>query len=373
MKHGHKLEHVLAAVRPAVRRTWAYRVGGAENILVKLNQNESPFDFPDALKKELVEAYLSAPFNRYPNIQPGQLQKALAARLDWDEDGVLVGNGSNELCAAAVAAIVERGTPVVLPRPMFGYFVALARLFDGSVHEVSPRSDLSFDAAALLAAVREVKPALTILTTPNNPTGMSMPIEEIEPIVAASAGIVVVDEAYLEFTEETSAFTILERYPNLLLLRTFSKAYGLAGLRVGYLVGHKTLIAEISKARPPFMTDRLAELTALKLLENPELTQERINYIKRETKRLERSLASMDFVEPLPTQSNFVTFTTPIDATELMDRLAARGVMVRNMSGYRELKGYLRVSAGLESENNIFLVELKAALKNGSMTPTSLP
>ena len=189
-----------------------------------------------------------------------------------------------------------------------------------------------------------------------------MSIEEIEPIVAASPGIVVIDEAYVEFTREVSALSLLERYPNVISLRTFSKAYGLAGLRLGYMIGHPEVIQELMKARLPFQIDRFAEHIGLALLERPALIDERIATMQTNTAALTLALDAMDGVEVIPSQTNFVLFKTPQPADTILKRLADAGVLIRNMGGYPELRGYLRVNTGTNAENKVFLDTLEAAL-----------
>ncbi len=356
------LDQLIGAyVRPAVRRQRPYHVGGVPDVTVKLNQNESPFDLPEALKRELIETFFEIPFNRYPTEQPDVLRHALAAHVGHDPDGILVGNGSNELTYTLGLAFIEKGTPVVLPRPMFALYETVVKLYDGALTSTPPRPDLSFDADALLDAVRRKRPALTVLTTPNNPTGLAMTMAEVEAIVEAAPGFVVVDEAYVEFAEE-SAQPLLDRYPNVILLRTLSKAFGLAGLRIGFLMARPEVVAELLKARLPFMVDRLAEATALALLRRPDLLAERVRIIKGETDKLTAALRALDGVEAVPSQANFVIFRTAEEPKKLMARLAEAGVLVRDMSGYPELRGYLRVSAGTPAENQAFLVALKNAL-----------
>lgn len=356
------LTRVLDTIRPSVRAGTAYDVGRTGEVAVKLNQNECPFDLPEDLKRELVEAAFDTKFNRYPDEQPEKLCEALAAANDWDVDGIMVGNGSNELVFTLATALIAPGAPVVLPRPMFSFYGIVMRLFDASIHEVEACANLQFDTAGLRHAVRRVRPALVVLTTPNNPTGLTVALGETERIVTEAPGLVLVDEAYVEFSDEASARALLEANPNLLLLRTFSKALGLAGLRIGYLMGHPSVVRELVKARPPFMIDHLAQMAALKVLENPALVQGRVAHMKRETGRITETLAALPGVDVVPSQGNFVIFRPPTDANVLMTRLADQGVLVRNMGGYRELQGYLRVCAGSEQENNAFLEALHRLL-----------
>ena len=366
------LDALLSRIRPAVRAERPYLVGAVPDVQVKLNQNESPLDLPDDLKRELVERFFATPFNRYPHEQPQELMAALEERLGVEAGSVLVGNGSNELTYTLGQVLIDPGTPVVMPRPMFSLYEKIARLNGAALTPVPPTADLRFDADALAAAVRRTRAALTVITTPNNPTGRAMTISEVEQVVAAGAeveGFVVVDEAYVEFNPEPPALDLLPRYPNLIVLRTFSKAAGLAGLRLGYLVGRPEVMTEFMKARLPFMVDRLAEQTALALLERPDLLRERIVMLQASRETLEVALRAMPGVEVVPSAANFLIFRTPIAAKALHQALAARGVLVRDMSGYPELHGFLRVNAGTEDENRAFLVALEDALQAHTPLP----
>jgi histidinol-phosphate aminotransferase len=189
-----------------------------------------------------------------------------------------------------------------------------------------------------------------------------MTLDEIEQVVTASSGFVVVDEAYVEFNPEGPAVELLDRHPNVLILRTLSKGFGLAGVRLGYLIAHPAVVRELMKARLPFMVDRFAEQTALAVLRRPDLIEDRVQRLKASIGELTEALQAMDGVDVVPSQANFVIFTTTVPADLLQDRLAEQGVLVRNMGGYPELEGYLRVSAGTEAENNAFLGALEKAL-----------
>lgn len=356
-------ERVLEVIRPAIRRQKPYLVGAVgPEPRVKLNQNESPYDLPADLKRELVEAFLEIPFNRYPQEQPWALRDAIAGAVGHDPEGVLVGNGSNELTYTLGLALVAPGTPVVLPRPMFSLYESVVRMHDGDLVSIPPRPDLSFDVDAIYAAVTARQPALTVLTTPNNPTGLALPLADVARVVRAARGFVVVDEAYVEFNEEASAQALLAEHPNVIVLRTLSKACGLAGLRVGYLLGHPAVVRELLKARLPFMIDRLAETTALALLRRPALLAERAAALKASCRALAEGLRALPGVEVVPSQANFVLFKTALEPAGLMGRLAESGVLVRSMGGYPELRGYLRVNAGTAGENRTFLAALKDAL-----------
>ncbi len=350
------IDDVLARIRPAVRERSEYVVDAPSgDIEVKLNQNESPFDLPPAFKEELLEIFEQVEVNRYPSEQPERLRHALAEHDGVDPECVIVGNGSNEITYTFGLAVLDPGSPVVLPRPMFSLYDKVARLQDADLTSVPARDDLRFDADGLVEAVAETEAVLTVLATPNNPTGLAMTLDEIERVVAASPGFVVVDEAYVEFNPEGTAVELLDRHPNVIILRTLSKAFGLAGVRVGYLMAHPEIVREFMKARLPFMVDRFTEQTALAVLRRSDLIEQRVRRMQASIQEVTEALQAFDGVEVVPSQANFVLFTTPVPADALQERLADHSVLVRNMGGYPELKGYLRVSAGTEAENNAFL------------------
>ena len=349
-------------VRDRVRAQKAYHVGSAPDIRVKLNQNESPYDLPQDLKRELVEAWMEVPFNRYPPEAPVQLRDAIADHAGHPADGVIVGNGSNEMSFTLGLTLIGDGAPVVLPRPLFAFYGTMVRLHGGVPIEIPCRPDLSFDVDGLEEAVVRERPALTIVATPNNPTGLALRIDEIERLATASAGILLVDEAYVEFNPYGTALGLVSRHPNVIIMRTLSKAFGLAGLRVGYLLGHPELIGELMKARIPFMVGPIAQAAALALLARPSLVADRIEAIRRDTADLTRALARMPGLEVVETMTNFVLFRPREPVPGLFARLADAGVLVRDMGGYPELAGFLRVSGGTPGENRDFLTALQGVL-----------
>ncbi len=356
------LESVEQFVRPEIRSEAPYLVKGATDVAVKLNQNESPFDLPGKIKRELLESFFQIPFNRYPREQPFSLVSELAHILNHPADGILVGNGSNELTHSLGLSFISKGSSVVLPRPMFALYASVSRMYGGRTVEVPPLDDLHFDAPAIVRAVRDNRPVLTILTSPNNPTGKSMKFEDISRICQASDGIVVVDEAYHEFNSRPSATTLFGEYPHLIVMRTLSKAFGLAGIRIGYMLGNTTLIQEIFKSRLPFMVDRFSEMTALTMLRNPDLIAERVSTIRDSVTDLYHCLRDIVGVDVLESDTNFLLFRTKIEPDVLSRKLIDEQILVRNMSGYPDLHGYLRVTAGTESENNAFVRALKYVL-----------
>jgi histidinol-phosphate aminotransferase len=363
------VDDVLDRLRPAVRNERPYVVGAPDDIEVKLNQNESPFDLPGDLKQELADAFAGIELNRYPGEQPIRLRNALAEFNGVAPESIIVGNGSNELTYTFGQAFLDPGSPVVLPTPMFSLYEKVARLCGADLTSVPPREDLAFDVDALVEAVRRTDPALTVLTSPNNPTGRALPLEAVERVVAAASGAVVVDEAYVEFNPEGTALELLDDHPNVILLRTFSKAFGLAGIRLGYLIAHPDLAAELMKARLPFMVSRFAERVGLAVLDRAELLERRVERMSASIEALTEALEARPEVEVVPSAANFVLFSTPLPSGELQERLAEHDVLIRDMSGYDELQGYVRVSAGTQQENKAFLAALDTTLRTIGAEP----
>lgn len=355
-------EQLLALIRPAVRAEKPYLVPGARPVSVKLNQNESPFDLPPALKRELLEAFFQIDFNRYPAEQPTRLIQALESHCGVEPGSILVGNGSNELTYTLGMCFVEDGDGVLTPTPMFALYESMVRLHGGTPLQTHCTADFQVDCDDVVATIEREQPKLTILATPNNPTGLAIPKKEIERIVKAADGFVVIDEAYHEFNPEGTALDLLMRHPNVIILRTLSKAFGLAGLRLGYLVARPEVIGEMMKSRLPFMVDRLAEHVGLLLLRHQDLIRDRVDQIKVYTENLRQAMMQRGDIDVLPTDTNFILFRTDRDPAELLQHLADQDVLVRNMGGYPQLQGYLRVTSGTPSENKAFLDALTTVL-----------
>ena len=361
------LERALGAIRPSVRAEKPYVVGGVAEPEVKLNQNESPYDLPGPAKRALFEAFMAVPFNRYPAEQPFARREALAARHGIDPACVIVGNGSNELTYTIGLCLISPGTPVVLPRPMFSLYEKVVALHGGRLVPVAPKADYGFDVDALEAAIRREQPAYAVVTTPNNPTGRAVAFADVVRLAEASEGFLVVDEAYAEFMPDVpSATTLLESHPNVIVLRTFSKAFGLAGLRVGYLVMHPAVAEEFMKARLPFVVDPLSERVALALLNEPGLLVETNADLRARTQALYAEVAARPGVEVVPSEANFFLFRTAMGGKPLQDGLAAHGISVRSMGGYPELPRFVRVSAGTGAENRRFLTALDAVIADAA-------
>lgn len=357
------MERLVKLIRSEIRSEKPYLVGETGERDCKLNQNECPFDLPHEIKSELLTRFEQIPFNRYPASQPFELMSVLEQHHKLQEGSVLVGNGSNDLTQTLALCFVSTGTRVVLPRPMFALYESVVRMHSGEIVPIAPLKSLDFDIDRIIEAASDPNVALTIVASPNNPTGLSVSFDAIERLCKSSPGFVVIDEAYHEFCPNPSSISLLDKYPNLIVMRTFSKAFGLAGIRIGYLLGHSRVMSEILKARLPFMVDRFSEITAIALVKRPDVVAERVQLLKQGTAHLTDELKSQPGVSVLPSTTNFVLFRTEMNGGTLAEKLTQKGVVVRKLSSYPELNGYLRVSSGTESENKAFITALKLVLK----------
>src|SRR6266516_7151642 len=202
---------------------------------IKLNQNENPWDMPIEIKRETFRRLQDRPWSRYPEFVPSSLIARLAEFSGWTSDGVLVGNGSNELIQALLMVTVEEGKCVLISEPTFALYRQITTVLGGEVISLPLNADLSYDVTALKDAVRDLQPEVTIVCSPNNPTGCVLSDDDLRLLLESTNGVVVVDEAYHEFAEH-SVVPLLQDHKNLVVLRTFSKAMALAALRIGYLL-----------------------------------------------------------------------------------------------------------------------------------------
>jgi histidinol-phosphate aminotransferase len=358
-------------VRPEVRAERAYRVPTTTEAEAKLDQNESPFDLPDEIKRAALDRFAAEPWNRYPDDRPHRLVAALAERAGLPPEGVIVGRGSNELTHTLALCFLDADTPVVLPSPMFSLYASVARMHGARVVDVpAGDADAGFrhDADAILDAARQSEAPLVVVTTPNNPTGQTIAHADLARLAAGVPGVLVVDEAYHEFLDGPTATDLLAEHANVLVMRTFSKALGLAGVRLGVLFGAPALAQEIEKARLPFLVGRLGEAVGLEILDRQDLVAERVATLKRERAALEAWLADVEGVETVPGAANFFLMRTPLAPADLRARLAERGVLIRDVSGYPALAGedgrpgWVRVSAGTPDENRAFRQALAGVL-----------
>jgi histidinol-phosphate aminotransferase len=346
-------------IKPAVRGMPPYNLKEA-SCRIKLNQNESPFAIPEEVRSEILSFAKEHTFSRYPALLAVHLTKKLSALLKVPKDWVLVGHGSNELIWALVQAVLGRGDRVVIPVPAFALLTHYPKVIEAELVEVPAKEDLSFDVERLLSEAGNPETKLVLIASPNSPTGAVLDLRDVEHICRATRGLVLLDEAYFQFAME-NALSLLPKHLNLLLLRTFSKAFHLAGMRVGYLLAQPEISEAVSKCKLPFSVDALAQTAAMAMLARQNWVDEKAGYIVRERERLFQELGELPGVRPYPSQANFILFRVP-DSRKVFDGLLKQGILIRDVSHYPLLANCLRVTVGLESENDAFLEGMRKTL-----------
>jgi len=353
---------VLKLIKPEVLALEGYSVAVPPHT-IKLNQNESPYDLPDAIKEAFLERLRSSTWSRYPSQVPEELHAELRKALKLPPGiDILVGNGSNELIQALLMATVERGTDVVVPVPTFALYRLIATVLGATVVDVPLNEDLTFDTERILEAATRSSAKVVVLCRPNNPTGTVIPLDGIVRLARQTNALGVVDEAYHDFADD-NVLPLLFDHENLVILRTFSKALRAAGLRIGYLLGHAPLVTQVGKAMVPFNVSLMAREAALAILRNRELLGEGIQTIVEGREALFQELAATKGITPVPSQANFICFRATVPAQALFDALLKRGILVRNVSHYPMLSDCLRVSVGTTEENRAFINALKAIME----------
>jgi histidinol-phosphate aminotransferase len=359
-----ELDGALARVKPSVRALAAYTLRPYEP-RIKLNQNESPYDVPDELKERIARRLENRPWNRYPPFVARDFISAVSEATGWPDDGVLVANGSNELIQAVLAVTVSAGTHVVVPEPTFTLYRLMTEVNGGTVASVPLTADLRFDVDAIVRTARETDAAVIVLCSPNNPTGCWLSEDEVRRIHDETDALVLLDQAYVEFGGY-DGIPLLAGRPRLVVLRTFSKAMAMAGLRAGYLLAHPTLAAEVHKAKLPYNLNFFTETAAAEVMRGRALLAGNVEKIRGERDRLLTELRRIPGIRVFDSAANFVLFrveTPAITHTAVFDRLLGEhGILVRDVSRYPMLDRCLRVNAGTQDETGAFLDALRGIL-----------
>ncbi len=329
-----------------------------ETYPIKLNQNESPYDLPDDLKREVLDRIFASDWSRYPPFYAFGLAQQIAAMNGVPESSILVGSGSNELCLSLMTAVVRPGDDVVFSVPTFPLYAGATHVMDGHIVAVPLNADdFSLDLPELLDKARNPKTRIVFLCTPNNPTGRMIPEEEIREVIRATECLVVIDEAYYEFAGVNLANLVREE-PRVVILRTLSKAMAMAGLRVGYIIGNPDLMYEVSKVRLPYSVNAFAQEAALAVLQRTDVVKARIREVKVEREKVFDGLNAIDGVTAYPSDANFLLVRFP-DSAHVNRELMKRGILVRDVSKNPLLGNCLRVTIGKPDEN----VALVAAVR----------
>lgn len=342
-----KLPDALSCINEAVRQQKSYHLE-RRDVPVKLNQNENPFDWPENIKSEVSNFCKERHWNRYPPFVPEELKTMLGEYIGVPADCIITGNGSNEMLLVLMLSLVRKNEPVIICQPTFTVYRFLVEGTGAVCKNVNLASDLSFDMDALCKASAETPTAPFILCSPNNPTGSSLSEASIRKLLQIHRGIIILDQAYIEFGG-FNAVPLIKEFSHLIVTRTFSKAFAGAGLRIGYLTGQKEMITEINKIKLPYNMNFFSEFVARTALQHRNELQTGLATIIRERDSLVEFLNQLPVIV-YPSTANFILIRTG-KKQELFDALLDDGILIRDVSTYPMLENCLRISIGTPEEN----------------------
>jgi len=347
-------------IRDELKALPAYHFSAKES-QIKLDQNESPFDLPLELRSSINEKLSNVALNRYPELNAHGLKQRLAAQLGVSPDGIVFSGGSNVLIQALVIA-AGLGKSVLSVAPSFSVYNLQAKLLGSELVEVPLGADFALPVDDLVSVLRE-KSGVFFLANPAAPTGNCFSADDVLRLAEASKDdwLFVIDEAYHQFSKTDFSF-LIERFDHVVCLRTFSKAYGLGGVRLGYGLMQSALAENIQKVILPFSISVLQLALAETVLEHKTYVDGHIELLLGERERVFAELSGLSQLRVFPSETNFILFEVR-DAEKVYTALLDHGVLIRRQDHLPQLEGCLRVAIGTKEENDMFLLALKESLK----------
>jgi len=342
----------LDFIRPAVRAMAGYMPGEQPQggRIIKLNTNENPYP-PSPRVREAIAACASDEVRLYPDPRATALRTAAARRYDLPLDHIIAGNGSDELLAIVMRACLDPGDRVVYPVPTYSLYDTLVEIAGATVVRLPWPDDYALPAGIAAAAGR-----VTIVCNPNAPSGTCVPIEALVALAEQVRGLLVIDEAYVDFAAD-HALRLVHRYDNVLVLRTLSKSYSLAGMRIGLGFGQPALLAELGKVKDSYNLSRVSLAAGAAALGDVELMHAHVARVAATRARLTTALQALDYAVP-PSQANFVLARrSGVDQRPVYERLKAQGILVRYFAT-PGLADALRISVGTDAEIDALLAAL---------------
>lgn len=336
----------MTILKPALSHLKAYH-SLEKNEPIRLNSNESEnYLFEDGFQ-------MNVPFERYPDNHATELKAAIAQNFGLQTNQLLVGSGSSEILEWVIKSTVEKGKTILTAGPTFVMYQFYATLHECRYHEVPLKPDFSFDEAAFLDALEKENPQLVILCSPNNPTGGLIPIKTIEKVIQSTSALVLIDEAYIEFAKDIPSFIHrVNDYDHVIVTRTFSKAYGLAAIRLGYAVSNPKVVEALTLSKTPYNVNRLSQLVGLKAIQRYDEVSRFVGNMIERRDRFKKGLEDLGFFV-YPSYANFVWLK---DDFGLFDQLRAKGILTRT---FHFDQSYLRITIGLDHEMDQTLIALK--------------
>jgi len=351
--------NLMDLVCEKIKSLKAYHVETVEDG-IKLHANENPYPPSPELLKKILARFEKLSLNRYPDPDCKKLKEAISTRIGVPTNQLVIGNGSDELIQNLMQVFCNEGDTVAFPDPTFAMYAITAKGMGLKVHTFPLNDNWDFKVTPLIEKLNASHARIVFISYPNNPTGNCFSRTEIQKLVENFEGIVVLDEAYYDFSGQ-SFLSQMKDHNNLVILRSLSKI-GLAGLRVGYGIFPSTLVDEINKVRLPYNSNSISQIGATELMNNFETVQKQINSIKEERTRLLDELAKIKSITAFPSDANFILFKASHDGESIYRNLIKNGVLVRNLGAHPRLKNCMRVTIGTKAENDQFLNRLTKAI-----------
>ncbi len=352
------MEYAVVDVIDEVKKIQGYDAGGKRPD-VMLDANESPYSLPINIIDEIKSRIPYEKLNRYPDPRAYKLCSKISDYVGHGISGdmIIAGDGSDELINIIISSYVGKGRKVLIPTPTFSVYSIYSKVNEGSVIPFNRDKDFNVDIDEMIDCINRERPELVFLCNPNNPTGTLTDREDIIKLLERCKSMIVIDEAYFEFCNITCV-DLVKKYKNLIILRTFSKAWGMAGIRLGYLISNKGVIDELLKVKPPYNVNSITQEIGITILDHIEYMKKNTSSILKERDYIIRHLKSIDKIKVYDTYANFIFLKVP-DADMLCRALRDLSIGIRNFNNCQGISNHVRVGVGQRHENDQLIEKIK--------------
>lgn len=349
--------NVLNLVKKSIREQENYGIDQSE-YRIKLNQNENPYPLPQELKNRIMEQWEKADWNRYPQVYAERLRNIIAGELDLEPGNIVTANGSNEILRTVFSSLLDPGRKIVTVAPSFSLYAMYGKIFGAKVETINLREKFLFPVEEIVRKSQDPDTALTVLCSPNNPTGNTLDCADAVRILEAARGFVLIDEAYIDFCDQDFS-SLTRRFPHLILIRTFSKAFSFALGRCGYAIAAAELVNQLYKLLPPYNLNGFIQTAAGIMFQNKHCIEPVIEKIVLERHRMKNQLSLNAGLTIYPSEANFILIHPHAEAKRIIKFLQNRSILIRDVSSYPGLSNHLRITVGKPEENEEVLEFLR--------------
>ncbi len=342
--------NLVKLVKESIREQENYGIDQGQ-YRIKLNQNENPYPLPAQLRDQITEEWEKADWSRYPEVEAWNLRKIIAQTVNLRPEHIITASGSNEILRTLFSSLLGPGRKMVTLAPSFSLYAFYGNLLGAEVETLKLQGDFRFPLEQIIEEVKDPRVVLTVLCSPNNPTGNSMPEEEAEKILQSARGYVLIDEAYVDFCDQDFS-GLSQKFSNLILLHTFSKAFSFAWGRCGFGIASPALVEQLYKVLPPYNLNGFIQTAAGIILQNRKLVLPVIEKIIQERNRMQKLLSQNSGLEVYPSQTNFILIRPFLKVSTLMKALQEKSILIRDVSSYPGLSNEVRITVGRPEEND---------------------